>query len=138
MEILVSDEDGFLLRDFRWRVHANGYVVRSGGRQMVYLHRAITGAGPGQVVDHVNGNPLDNRRDNLRICTRAENMRNRGVQRNNRLGVKGVYINAGRYCAEIRCDGKKISLGRFLTLPEAAQAYAEAASKVHGQFARVQ
>jgi len=138
MEILVSDEDRFLLRDFAWRVDRMGYVIRGGGSRAVYLHRQITGAERGQVVDHINGNPLDNRRENLRICTQAQNTRNSRMHRNNRLGVKGVYEQGGRYRAQIRADGKKVCLGYFSTAEEAARAYAAAAQRLHGEFARFQ
>lgn len=138
MHILVSPEDEELLRGHKWLVNNHGYVVRYVPAGVVILHRVIAGAEDGDIVDHINGNRLDNRRENLRICTQAENLRNRKVHRNNRLGVKGVYLQEGRFRAQIRADGKKVCLGYFSTAEEAARAYAAAAQRLHGEFARFQ
>jgi hypothetical protein len=88
------------------------------------------------MVDHVDGNPLNNRRSNLRFCTHAQNMKNRKVHRSNKLGVKGVHLAGKRYRAEIKVDGQRYGLGSFLTLAEAAAAYKTASARFHGEFAR--
>jgi hypothetical protein len=103
------------------------------------LHRLLLGVPGGTIVDHANGNGLDNRRPNLRVCTHAENMRNRRPT-TNASGFKGVAVRpAGRpYQAHIRCDGRRYWLGRFDSPEGAHRAYCDAATRLHGEFARTQ
>jgi hypothetical protein len=88
------------------------------------------------VVDHINGNKLDNRRSNLRICTQAENQRNRGKQRNNVSGHKGVtwYARTSKWRVSIVLNKKHIHLGYFNLVSEAQKAYENAATEYHGEF----
>lgn len=93
----------------------------------------------GMETDHVNGNRLDNRRENLRICSKFDNMRNRGKQANNTAGYKGVFysIRARRWRAQIRVKGKSIHLGLFDETVDAAKAYNIAALAYFGEFAHL-
>jgi len=119
------------------------YAARGEGRwphrKLVLMHRVIADAPTGMDVDHINGNGLDNRRENLRVCTHAENQRNRRKNKDNTSGFKGVFWhkNRKRYQAQIKICGKKIHLGYFLDPAEAAHAYDEAAKKYFGEFARL-
>ena len=100
------------------------------------IHRIITNAPNGFEVDHINGNTLDNRRSNLRVCTSSENQHNRRINMNNRSGVKGVGLhNNGKWRARIKLNNKSIFLGYFDTKEEAASAVAAARIKLHGEFA---
>lgn len=101
-----------------------------------HLHRYISNAPKHLAVDHINGNTLDNRRENLRCCTHAENMRNRGKSVNNKSGYRGVtFHNRDRkYQAQIKVDNKRLFLGYFETAEEAHFAYSEASKKYHGEF----
>lgn len=84
-------------------------------------------------IDHINGNTLDNRLKNLRICSHTENMRNRKTS-----GFKGVSKTAsGKYRARITVNNKELHLGSFKSKEEAAKAYNEAANKYYGVFARL-
>ncbi len=142
MEFLLSQEDAHLCA-IDWNVNAQGYVYRylprdiDGRRQIEMLHRRIANPPPGFVVDHINGNPGDNRRENLRVCAQADNLKNRKVHANNLLGVKGVFAARGGFVAQIRSDRKKYYLGQFDTIPEAKAAYDAAAKRLHGAFARL-
>jgi HNH endonuclease len=145
---IVDDADFDRLNQHRWYVGSHGYATRSvhvpGKRNpaAILMHREIVGALPGQFVDHANQVKLDNRRSNLRVCTKRQNQQNsrkrqtyRGQPTKNRL--KGAHaINGGRFSARIRDRGKYHYLGTFDTEEQAHAAYCEAADRLHGEFAR--
>jgi len=110
-------------------------------RRVMLLHRIIMNAPRGMTVDHINGNTLDNRRSNLRICTNQENAMNRRLSKNSQSGRKGVrFMKHSPYRpwqARIRAEGKSLYLGSFATREEASDAYDQAALKYHGQFAHL-
>jgi hypothetical protein len=93
----------------------------------------------GILVDHRNGNGLDNRRINLRLCTDAQNRANRRLQRNNKSGFKGVFLNAknGKFLAHVQVNKKTFYLGSFVSPIDAAKAYDKAAKLHFGEFARL-
>jgi len=136
---LLSDEDS-MLAEHRWcsdtrtngRVYAKRTVTVSGKAHKIYLHRVVLCAGSGDIVDHINGNTLDNRRENLRIVSASKNQLNRGTQRNSKTGVKGVSWHQARrkFRAELQFLGKKRHLGYFLSLQEAEEAYVKAAKEL--------
>lgn len=139
----VGAKDGYVLVDRKYEYLANdnwrktfyGYAVRSKDHQL--MHRIILNAQRGAVVDHINGDKLDNRAENIRVCTQAQNMKNQ-KKKANRSGFKGVTIAPnGKYIARIVNDYKRIRIGTFSTAIDAAQAYDEAAVKYHGKFARL-
>lgn len=93
---------------------------------------------PGEEVDHIDGNKLNNTRGNLRIASNAENKMNRDKQSNNTSGYKGVSFHKKykKWRAIIGIQGKSIHLGYFSDAVEAAKAYDDSARKYHGEFAR--
>lgn len=93
---------------------------------------------PTKHIDHINGNSHDNRPSNLRLCTPSQNLSNRGKQRNNTSGYKGVSPNGqtGKWRVRINVNKKHLELGIFDSLTDAASAYANAAMRYHGEFAR--
>lgn len=139
--IRIDEQDRHLLAEFDWWLN-KGYPGRwetiDGKKTFIALHRVIAGAGPRDMVDHINGDTLDVRRENLRLCTHAENMRNSKVRKHNKLGIKGVYYDErkGKYRAAIRVNNKKTWLGLHDTAEKAKAAYDEAAKRLHGAFAR--
>lgn len=138
---LVDDEDFAELSKVKW-CFSKGYAVRSvrlEKRGTILMHREILSAKKGQECDHINMNGLDNRRANLRVCTRAENARNRPKDRDNTTGFKGVALEkrTGKYVAQIHILGKHYHFGTFKSAKEAALAYNEAAPKYFGEFAQL-
>jgi len=137
---IVDDEDFERLNSFSWCFTNQGYACRgyrSGGKQhKVYLHRYIMNPPSGMEIDHINGNGLDNRKDNLRVCLGVENRRNKGLSKKNTTGYKGIYYNTGvsRWYAQIKVNNKKISLGGSDTKQEAAEKYNRAAKLYFGEF----
>ena len=113
------------------------YAARKEGRKTVYMHRLIAWALDGEDVDHVNLDTLDNRKENLRTCTRSQNMMNRGPARDGTSALKGVSWSSwfGLWAAQIMVGGRNHDLGRFEKEGDAARAYDEAARRMHGEFA---
>lgn len=137
---LVDDADYEWLSKFSWslsdRRPGMGYARRTywvGERSVsVAMHRLILGASADQMVDHANRIKLDNRRSNLRFCTKADNMRN--VVRT-KAGYRGAYRHCRAWRAMIRVDGRTIHTGNCATQLEAAAAYDRLAKEHHGEFA---
>ncbi len=142
---LVSDEDFKYLSRFKWYAgHTNPwqwYAYRNawvaGRKTMLTMHRHIMGSPRGMDVDHRDGDGLNNTRENLRICTRSENLQNRKLNANNTSGYRGVLKYKNRWLVQMTIAGKRRRLGLFATAEEAAQAYNEAARRHYGQFARL-
>lgn len=109
-------------------------------RRAVILHRVILGVSDQTIeVDHIDRDGLNNRRVNLRKCSKAENGHNSRKQINNKSGFKGVYWDTRNkgWRAQITVYGERKHLGLFATAEEAHTAYSAAAHKFHGSFARV-
>lgn len=114
------------------------YAARVENGKMILMHRLILGAPRGMDVDHIDQDGLNNRRLNIRVCSRSENCRNVGLRSDNKSGQKGVSLckETSRWQAEIQANGSRTFLGYFDDVDEAASAYAEACRVIHGSFAR--
>lgn len=120
---------------------SRGYRRIGIGKRVYQAHRLawliVHGVWPRRFLDHANGNRADNRLSNLREATDRQNQANRGRNRNNTSGYKGVYREkSDRWTARIRVGGKLLYLGRFDDPAEAGVAYAKAASSYFGDFAK--
>lgn len=143
LHAIVDDEDYEWL--VRWKWHARKgrhgvYALRwePGGKgRYLRMHRVIMSPGEDEVVDHINGDSLDNRRCNLRVCDIQQNSFNQRAQRGAVSSYKGVSFCGGKWHSRITVYGNTLFLGQFDTEEEAAQAYNEAATKHHGEFARL-
>lgn len=139
--VLVDDDDWDLVRDLSWSLsHKNNtsYAIHTtykGGKRTVRMHRLIMGVTtPTVLVDHRDGNGLNNQRSNLRLANGHQNTRN-AAARKGTSKYKGVWlVNEGVWRANIMVDRKATNLGRFTDEREAALAYDQAARDLHGEF----
>lgn len=141
--VLVDEEDYVRLKDdWCFSISSHGYLraikyigVENGKYKYnhTYFHKLVIKQRKGMFVDHINGNKLDNRKENLRICTPASSSRNTCSSK----GYKGVFQNKrnGRWTAQITKNYKCFHLGMYSTAEEAALAYNKAAKKMHGKYA---
>jgi hypothetical protein len=145
--IIIDDEDHNKIKNYIWHVapSKNGYslyaktgILKNGKRSILKMHRLLMNFPENKIVDHINTNSLDNRKENLRICTNQENQMNGTKRMNGTSKYKGVYFDKSRnkFVANIMKDGKKVFTKRFDTEDQAAIAYNIAALKYFGEFAR--
>ncbi len=143
---IVDLDDVPLLLSYYWIVGKQRGTTRSyararyripGRRIYEQMHRIIIGAKKGELVDHINGDTLDNRRANLRICNPLENARNRTTKgKNNTSGYKGVFSSRGRWKVEIGYRGKLKYYGIYNNKEDAATVYNFAIKELFGDFVR--
>lgn len=138
---LVDDCDFEFLRKFRWYVTDGGYAAAytkniAIGGVTAFMHRVIAKTPKGFLTDHKNMKRLDNRRKNLRVCTKRQNLWNRGKTRISTTGFKGVTKHRKSFHARITVGGVTHCVGAFKTPIEAHKAYCRAAKRLHGEFAR--
>jgi hypothetical protein len=138
-ECIVDDDDLPVVSRMKWyakRKVGNTYALAKGG---ILMHRVIMGAGRGQIVDHIDGNGLNNRRGNLRFATHSQNSQNRKLPKNNTSGAKGVYWDKSKnaWRARIWAHGEEFFLGTYASIDAASAAYCDAAKRLHGEFARL-
>jgi len=145
---IVDPQDYYWLNNFKWYLRGQGkkfYAIRSvkygpGKTKESRMHREIMSAPAGLLVDHKDGNSLDNRRENLRLATHSQNACNSQINKTkSKSRFRGVCLDKsnGRWFSTIRNHGKRIWLGYFDNEIETAKAYDEAARKYHGEFARL-
>ena len=129
---IVDAENFDCLNQWKWYFSNAGYANRSQyikrgvgkyNSKTIRMHRLINGTPKGLFTDHINQNKLDNRKSNLRVATKSLNGLNRGRNKNNTSGYRGVYWDSwsNKWKVELKVNGKKISLGRFLDIKDAVK-----------------
>jgi len=135
----VDDEDFDYLSQFNW-FYVNGYAGRRfwdhGKKGLLYMHRVILNSPKGMDTDHINRYGLDNRRSNLRICTRSQNLANRSLHRNNSSGRRGVFWSKqdSKWMARVKFNKRSYFVGSFDNIDDAARAYEVKAQELFGDF----
>lgn len=140
--VLIDNEDYQIASLFSWHLNINGYAstsIKSMDKNVytVPMHRLIMGLNvkDGIQVDHIDGDRGNNTRNNLRVCMKHENAKNRLKNKNNTTGFKGVHFFEGKYVAQVYANKKRIYLGRFDSAEQAHKAYCDAAKIHYGDFA---
>lgn len=147
MVALVDDDMYEFLDQWKWHASKSGdglYYARRNERdsekrksKRIYMHRLIMNAPAGTLVDHRDPNKtLDNRRENLRVCSKSQNAYNARISKRNKSGYRGVYRKNERWQAGIRINNRSIHIGYFTNPVEAAKAYDAKARELFGEFAR--
>lgn len=140
---VVDDEDYEDLARSNWHYNGRGYAARgiwvAGKVQIVLMHRQLLNFPSGQEVDHIDGNPLNNHRDNLRVVTRLQNQWNSRRHTNGSSSYKGVSWNPryNKWEVQFRVAGARIFVGRFDAELDAARAYDLAIVRYRGEYARL-
>lgn len=145
-QVKVDDDDYEFLNQYKWHFTTKGYAARrvhypSSRKNPIYkvflMHRVIKFADKDFQVDHINSDKLDNRKENLRLCTNSQNHMNKQLQSNSTSGYKGVHFDKLRnvWRARITHNRQSINLGSYKDPQEAAQAYNTKAKELFGEFA---
>lgn len=146
IEAIIDAADAHLVDAYRWRVRPQGKLIYiqtrtvfGGRKRTVSLHQMIMGGSSRErQIDHVNGNPMDNRRANLRFASPAQNACNTGKKVGHLSKYKGVTRHrTGKWQAQIKIEGTSVYLGLYGTEAIAHEVYAAVAREFHGEFARL-
>lgn len=135
MIALIDIEDYDKIKHRRWNVDKDNYVVSSHPLPRIKLHNLILPHINGVLIDHIDRNPLNNQKLNLRFCNHSENLANSKLNKNNSSGHKGVYHTNNKWAAYIQFNNKRYHLGYFDTIEEAVVIRNNKAIQIHGKFA---
>lgn len=135
---IVDAEDYDWLMQWKWCITTNKYAITHLNGKQAYMHKLILKTE--KMVDHKNRNTFDNRKENLRLCTPAQNQQNRNIPKDNKTGYKGVLIDKSctktlTFRASITHKRKSLHLGSYRCAIEAAKAYDKKALELFGEFA---
>ena len=141
---LVDNADFEGLNQWKWHIiegcKGKKYVTRTkqlkGKKTCFYMHRVVMATSKGLETDHINHDALDNRRSNLRVCTKSQNQHNRRPH-SGTSKYKGVAWNGSKWAVYIAANGQQHYLGIYTSEEEAAEVYRKATKKYHGEFANV-
>lgn len=145
-EAVIDAADVPLVGQYNWCAAVKPHTVyarrtdgSTGKERTVLLHRVLMGEPDGLEVDHRDGDGLNNRRDNLRVATNAQNQHNQRTRNDNSSGFKGVswYGRGKKWQVRIKLNGKQRHIGYHATPEEAHAAYAAASERLHGDFGRI-
>jgi len=126
------------VKTIAWYFHGKDYASmrKRETNKNILMHRYLLDVSDNKEVDHINGDPLDNRRNNLRMCSRSENCCNKRIQSNNTSGVPGVCWdkNRNKWMVRVKKNKKVYSVGRFDLFKDAVKAREKKAKELHKNF----
>ena len=138
-QFVFDSEDLSVVKKYTWHIGRCGYVLAHDGGMGIKLHRLLVQPPDNLFIDHIDRNPLNNCRENLRVCSKHQNCFNQGLRSDNRTGYKGVHYDAKRneLIVRIGYKGQRYTIKRFPPekLLEAAQAYNQKALELFGEYA---
>jgi hypothetical protein len=113
-ECIIDTDDLEKIKQYSWHRGTKGYIVYK-NKETVYIHRLITNCPKGLFIDHIDGNPLNNKKNNLRVVTTQQNAQNRALMPNNKTGYRGVYFEkqTEKYRVQLVIDGTTMDFGRY-------------------------
>ena len=137
-EFIIDKDDYEKIKDHTWSLDGNGYARTGFDNSQIKLHRYVTDAPDDMEIDHKDGNILNNRKSNLRICTRQENAMNLKLSKNNTSGHKGVYFDktCNQWFSVINYKKTRINLGFYKSQIDAIKARQDAEKYYFGEFRR--
>lgn len=138
-EVLVDKEDLPRLLEYRWCISKSGpnylrVISLCRTKPRTRLARLVLNAPKGKIVDHINQNPLDNRKENLRLCNKSQNAMNSKIRTDNTSGIRGVSPYRRGWIAQIGVNTKNVLLGYFKCIKDAIKVRKEAEEKYFGEF----
>ena len=142
IEFTYSESDKDTVESHKWHINKCGYVVRTQQKNnkhtCLYLHRVLMSPPSTKIVDHIDGNPLNNTRENMRVCFKQQNSMNQKKRCTNRSGFVGVCWDkrSSRWEASLTYKYKKKFLGYYNDKQDAIKARKEAEEKYFGEFNR--
>ncbi len=131
-EVLLDDEDYLWISEFKWRIDG-GYATT--GHNAIRMHRILLRAHKGVLVDHVDRNPLNNQKINLRVASALQNAQNRSPRKCRISKYKGIHKVNGKWRVRIQVNGERIHIGYYDNDLDAARAYDKAAKHYFKEFA---
>ncbi len=133
----IDTEDYEYVKDRCWYNDEEHYVTAKKLGKRIRIHRIIMNCPDDKIIDHIDRNPLNNKKENLRICTNAENAINKGLRKDNKSGYIGIRWDAvvQKWFSQITLNKKKIRLGWFVDKQDAINVRHEAEKKYFGEFA---
>lgn len=143
--VKIDEEDYEIIKNYKWRLnktkkykYAVAYKLKSKNKTVV-MHRLIMKATKRQMIDHINGDGLDNRKLNLRFCNKSLNAANSCLHRDNKSGYKGVHWSNRdkKWYSQITLNYKQRLIGLYDNKDDAACAYDKVAQELFGKFARI-
>jgi len=144
-QVKIDTKNWNRVKKYSWHINFNWKTKKIGaveskesrveyGRKQIVIHKLLTDY---KMTDHIDGDVLNNLETNLRECNHSTNAMNKGKQRNNTSGFKGVYFEKNKWRAKIEINKKQVHLGYYSDKIEAAKAYNKAALKYHGEFSKI-
>lgn len=140
-ETKIDKDTVSFVKKYKWHLDGHGYVATRIKNKIYRLHGLVlNNSDKNKVHDHISGNKLDNRKENLRLITQAQNVINKNIQSNNTSGRVGVswFKSTKKWSSYIQVDGKKISLGYFYDFEDAVRARQDAELKYHGEYSPIE